>query len=641
MALPAHAEVPYAFPVFRQPADVKTACDALQADTRRLQQQVPAVPDADLLGALDALQRREDDTLGPTALMAAVHPDKAVRNAAEACSLRQQPLSDSFLQNERVHARLLALKPADAIDAHYRQDLLDAMEDAGVALPKRQRDRARALAARIAAHTQDFERRLRDDPARVALSPVQLEGVPASAWSAAPKDTRGRHLLRLDTPTYLAVVENATQADTRERIWRAMHNLGGAPNLHTLGELARLRHERAALFGHASYADGVLRRRMAGNEAGVQQFLDEVRQAVSARERSDLQTLREAKAKHLNQPLERTTVRRWDVAYYLERVRSEQFAVNAEQFRRHFPSQAGLGFLFRLAERLFGVRFESMSSALWHPDAQAFAVSDAQSGDHLGVLFTDLYPRPGKYSHAAVWGFRSGSTAAHRPGAAALVANLSREGLTLYELETLLHEFGHAMHGLLSRTRYASQNGLNTPLDFVEAPSQMLEDWLYDPQALAWMQGGCDACPAVPATQLEQAERARHFGKGIAFARQHLYASYDLALYGHASVEPMMLWSRMEAATPLGHVAGTRFPAGFEHVAGGYAAGYYGYLWSLALAEDLRTAFTKDKLDAAAGRRYRDEVLAPGAQVPPADSMRQFLGRAPNREAFFRWLGRR
>lgn len=634
----------YLFPRYQRPAEIARACEALLADTRRLRARITdaaQVPDAGLLDAFDALQRRDDDTLGPLALLAAVHPDKPMRDAAETCTLRHQPLADAFLQNARVHARLQALTPVDPIDTHYRQDLLDAMEDAGVALPRRQRERARALASRIAALTQDFERRLRDDPTRLAFTAEQLAGVPRAIWATAPRDANGRHLLRADAPTYLAVIENAQRADTRERFWRAMQNLGGQPNLDTLAELARLRRERASLFGQASYADSVLRRRMAGSEAGVQQFLDEVRQAVSQRERSDLQALREAKAAQLGRPVDRVRLDRWDVAYYLERVRSAQYAVNTEQFRKHFPSAAGPDLLFRLAERLFGVRFVPDDQPLWHREAKAFGVYDAAGGAQLGELFIDLYPRPGKYNHAAVWGFRSGATSVGRTGAAALVANLSRDGLTLYELETLLHEFGHALHGMLSATRYASQNGLNTPLDFVEAPSQMLEEWVYDPAVVAWMQSGCKDCEPVPRELLMQAERARHFGKGLEFARQHLYASYDLALYGRQAVDPMGLWARMEAATPLGHVKGTRYPAGFEHVAGGYAAGYYGYLWSLALAEDLRTAFAADKLDATVGRRYRDVVLAPGAQRPPVESMVQLLGRPASREAFFRWLDKR
>jgi thimet oligopeptidase len=221
-----------------------------------------------------------------------------------------------------------------------------------------------------------------------------------------------------------------------------------------------------------------------------------------------------------------------------------------------------------------------------------------------------------------------------------MVVNFNRQGLTLEELETLLHEFGHALHSLLSNTRYAAQGGTNVQLDFVEAPSQMLEDWVYDPQVLALMAPWCASCPTVPPALLAQARAARDFGKGIGFSRQHLYARYDLALYGRESADPLALWTQMETDTPLGSVSGTLFPAGFEHIASGYAAGYYGYLWSLVIAEDLRTAFAADRLDAQVGRRYRETVLEQGGQAAPDELLRRFLGRATDSRAFFESLGK-
>jgi len=220
---------------------------------------------------------------------------------------------------------------------------------------------------------------------------------------------------------------------------------------------------------------------------------------------------------------------------------------------------------------------------------------------------------------------------------AGLVTNFNRKGLNIDELETLLHEFGHALHALLSTTRYA---GSHEQWDFVEAPSQMLEDWVYDPKVLALFQQVCRTCPPVPPALVARADSARHFAKGITFARQQLFASYDLAVYGRRPEEPMALWARMEGATPLGHVAGSMFPAGFSHIATHYGAGYYGYLWSLVIAEDLRTAFEADRLDPTVGRRYRDSVLARGGEVAPEDMLRQFLGRPTDSRAFFKALAK-
>jgi thimet oligopeptidase len=361
-------------------------------------------------------------------------------------------------------------------------------------------------------------------------------------------------------------------------------------------------------------------------------FLDDVKAAVTAGEAKDLAELRAAKAAHLGQPLEATRLDRWDTAFYTERVRKERYSVDQESFRQYFPPQESLQFVMKLAERLFGVRHTRVEAPLWHREAQAYAVSDAATGQPLAALLVDLYPREGKYNHAAVWSYRSGATRVGRVPQAELVVNFDRKGLTL---ETLLHEFGHALHNNLSATRYTGQAGTSVQRDFVEAPSQMLEDWVYDPRVLKLFAEVCPACKPVPDALIAKAKTAKDYAKGSFTARQHLYASFDLALHAADAPEPMVLWARMEGATPLGHVAGTQFPAGFGHVAGGYAAGYYGYLWSLVVAMDLRTAFEADRLDPAVGRRYRETILANGGQRPPQELVREFLGRETNSKAFY------
>jgi thimet oligopeptidase len=635
---------PYRFPVYREAAQVAADCDRLLAD---LQARQAALEDskpasvAVLLDGFDAVTRRVEEVFGPMELMIPVHPDKAVRDAAEACSLKQRAFAAAFQQSEKLHALLAQAAPADAVEARYRQDLLDAFEDAGVALPPPQRARAQALSNEISQAAQTFSRRVREDKTRVPFSEAELRGVPGAVWKDAPRDAHGRYLLGLDYPTSVPLLQSALSEPARERMWRATQQKGGADNLPTLARITELRREYARLFGFDSYADFILRRRMARRETEVRAFLDSVKAAVASRERSDIALLRAAKAKQQKTALSRTTLHRWDVAFYTERARQARYAVEQEQFRRYFPPEASLAFVFRVATRLFGVDFAPVDEPLWHADARAFELKDAASGRELGTLFVDLFPRPDKYGHAAVWSFRNASTSAGVQPAAGLVVNFDRRGLTLSELEVLLHEFGHALHSLLSTTRYADQGGTSVQRDFVEAPSQMLEDWVYDPQVIALFRDVCAECKPVPPALLARAKRAKEFAKGIYFARQHLYASYDLALYGREPRDPLRQWAAMEGATPLGHVPGSMFPASFDHIAGGYAAGYYGYLWSLVLAEDLRTAFAADKLDAAVGARYRSAILARGAEVLPAQMMQDFLGRPSDSKAFFKALDRR
>jgi thimet oligopeptidase len=628
-----------AFPQYASPAALEAACQrnlaSVQAAVGKLERRRP---DARWLAAYDDINALAEDLAGPIYLLSNVHPDKPMRDASEACELRWQDFFSTLGQNETLYKAARRVKARDAIDRELLKNTLEGFEDSGVSLPPEQRKRAKAIQDRITELSQTFDKNIRDANLRVAFTEAELEGVPEGVWKNAKRDADGRVLLGLDYPTYGPVLELARNGAARERMWRAKQSEGGQPNLELLGEIARLRLEYAQLFGFKSYADFTLRRRMAENTAQVQRLLEEIRSAVAEREKRELDELREAKAKDIGKPPADVKLERWDFSHYSERVRRERYSVDQEALRRHFPPQESLALVMRIVEKTMGVKYTRVTGVtLWHPDAQAYVATDVKTGKALATLYVDPYPREGKYNHAAVWPIRSASTRLRRAPQAALVVNFDRKGLNLEEVETLLHEFGHAVHNNLGATRHSSGNVLR---DFVEAPSQMLEDWVFEPRVLALMRDVCAVCPPVPDELLAKAKVAERYGKGVHYARQHLFASFDLALHGADAPEPMALWTKMESATLLGHVPGTMFPAGFSHVASGYAAGYYGYLWSEVVAADLRTAFGKNKLDAKVGRRYRDTILANGAQMPPQQLVRDFLGRDSNAKAFFEDLKR-
>jgi len=639
----ATAAVPYTMPVYKNADEVTAACDRMMSELKGAQtalEELPGTSGTTLLQQLDAMYRTYEDTDGPMSLLTAVHLDKSIRDATEACDLRYQAFSASFQQSAKVLALLRQVQPADDIDRRFLKDTMDAFEDAGAALPEDKRKRAEDLNNQISKLAQEFERRVREDKTQVAFTEAELKGVPPEAWKSAKRDERGRYLLGMAYPVSGPVIERAVNPKTRERMWRAFQTRGGQDNLETLSKLVALRHEYAGLFGFDSFANFAERRRMAETEAEVEKFLGTVKGAVEQREKADVALLRGFKARETKRKLADTKIERWDIAYYTEKARRAKFAIDEEQFRQYFPSDASVKFVFRIATRLFNVDFVPVEQTLWHADAKAFEVVDLASKQPIAMLYVDLYPREDKFSHAAMWGFRNPSTAIGRLPVGGLVANLDRKGLTIDELKTLLHEFGHALHQTLSHTRYASQGGTNVQLDFSEAPSQMLEDWVYDPQVLSLFKEVCPTCKPVPAALVARADKARHFGKGIQVSRQHLYASYDLAMYGREPQDPLKLWARMENTTPLGYVEGSMLPASFGHIATGYPAGYYSYLWSLVVAEDLRTAFDGQRLSADVGKRYRDTVLANGAQVAPKDLVREFLGRPTDSRAFFKSLNK-
>ncbi len=631
-----------AFPQYADPAALSAACAknlaTAQAAVKTLERHKPGPR---WLAAYDDLNAQIEDLAYPIYLLSNVHPDKPMRDASEACELRWQDFSSTLGQNEKLFKAARQFKPRDGIDRELHKCTLETFEDSGVSLPPPQRQRAKAISDRITELGQTFDKNIRDANLQVPFAEAELKGVPEGVWKDAKRDAQGRVVLGVAEPTYVPVMQLAVDAAARERMWRAKVNEGGEPNLTLLGEIAQLRREYAQLFGFKSYADFTLRRRMAQNTGNAKRFLAEVQSAVAEREKGEVNELREAKARDIGKPVADLKFERWDLLYYTERVKRERYSVDQDAFRAYFPPQESMMFVMRLIETTMGVKYTRVPGVtLWHADAQAWQVADAKTGKPLASLLIDLYPREGKYNHAAVWSYRGGSTRLKRTPQAALVVNLDRKGLTLEDMQTLLHEFGHAVHTNLSQTRHSSHAGTSTLRDFVEAPSQMLEEWIYDPHVLALMREVCPACKPVPDELLAKAKVAERYGKGVRYSRQQFYASFDLALHDADAPEPMALWAKMEGATALGHVPGSMGPSGFGHVAGGYAAGYYGYLWSEVVAADLRTAFGNDKLDAKVGRRYRDIVLANGGQKPPQKLVREFLGRDSSSKAFFEDLKR-
>ncbi len=568
-------------------------------------------------------------------LLANVHTNKAARDAADACVLRLTTFSTDLFQNEKIYRRVVSVKPKNAIDAKLKKDLLEGFEDTGVTLPTAKRARAKAIFDRLEELRQSFDRNVRDDKTRVVMSEAELQGLPAEYIAARKKDAQGGLTLTLEYPDFNPFMQAAVSDAARERYFRAYMARGGTANLALLDELSTLRRELAGLYGQKSYADYSIRRKMAGSAATVRKFLAEVKTAVAVAEKKEIAELTAFKAKLTGKPLADSKLQKWDLAFYQEALKKSRYNIDQEALRKYFPTDASVRYTLLVAEKLYGVKFTEAKVPVWHPDVRYFDVNDANTGKFISGFYLDLFPREGKYNHAAAFGIRGASTLTGRTPATALVTNFNRTGLNHDELETLLHEFGHVLHGVLSTATYNPQAGTNTQVDFVEAPSQMFEEWARREQALKLFKEVCKDCPQLDSDMIKRLDEARRFGRGIRYARQHLFADFDMALVGEKSAPAIEVWKRLERATPLGHVDGTMFPASFAHLAGGYAAGYYGYMWSEVIALDMLSAFGKNLLDAKVGARYRDTILANGGQVPPKELVKKFLGREPNSKAFF------
>ncbi len=587
-----------------------------------------------LLAEWNVLQVAVEDAMNPIYLLGSVHPDKAVRDAADPCLSKFTTFGTDVFQSEKLYRRAQAVRPANAIDAKLKKDLLEGFEDTGVSLPPEKRKRAKEIFDRLEALRQDYDKNVRDDPTKVTMSPADVAGLPEAWIAAQKKDANGNYVLGLDYPAYVPFMSNARSGQARERFYRAKFNEGGEANLKLLDEIFALRKELAGLYGLPDFASYVLRRRMAKTPADVQKFLASVKGAVQELEKKEIEELRLEKAKDLGAPAGQAVLARWDLAYYQEKVKRERYSVDQEALRKYFPTDKAIDYALAVSGTLYGVKFREVKVPVWHPDVRYFDVLDGKSGAFVSGFYLDLYPREGKYGHAAAFPIRGVSLAARRTPLSALVTNFNRQGLDHDELETLLHEFGHVLHGVLSKTTYVSQAGTSTLQDFVEAPSQMFEEWARREQPLALFAKVCPECPRLTKDEIARLDAARRYGRGTRYARQWIYAAFDMEL----STNPrpaLEVWKALESQTPLGHVEGTIFPASFSHIASSYAAGYYGYMWSEVLALDMLSAFKGNLLDPKVGARYRDTILSQGGQREPGDMVKSFLGRDPSSAAFF------
>ena len=620
--------------------DVAQAAEQALSRARQLLERIEAVPleganTQTILDAWDDTAIGLEDAFGPISLLNSVHPDKEVRDACDVALVQESSFVTSVFQNEPFYRRVLNVAPKSTAERELRKHLLEAFEDSGVSLPVEKRERFKEISERLTELGQEFAKNIRENETRLRFTPEECRGLPQSWLDRVPRDEEGNIVVGFDYPDYVPFLMNAQDDEARRRYWTANTLRGTERNLDVLDEIVALRKEIADLYGVPSYAHYVTKRRMVESPETVTSFLDDVRKVVTEAEVRDLGKLAELKAELTGVPVEQARVNRWDVSFYRERLRERRYAIDQEQLRRYFPTPSTIEWMLEVSERLYGVRFERATVPVWHEDVIYVDVLDAGTGDFVGGIYLDLYPRDGKYKHAAAWPVRGVSKRSGRKPISVLVTNFNREGLTHDELETLMHEFGHVLHGVLSHTHYAAHAGTSVERDFVEAPSQMYEEWASRMESLSLLRGHCTNCPEIDQSLVDRLRAAKRFGAGIDYGRQLLYASFDMALSSEEPGKALDVWKAMEGATPMGYVDGTQFPGTFEHIASGYAAGYYGYMWAKVIALDLVTAFGADIMSSETGRRFRDLILSRGSEEPAREMVERFLGRPVASDAFF------
>jgi len=616
--------------------------------------------------ALDDLAYEANNVGNKATIIKQANTDPKMRAAAEKAV---KAMNDWFVgidYREDVYKSIKAFAETNPQLTGEDKKLLDeTMRDyrrAGLALPPEKRKEVEQLRKQLAKLGTDFDTNIVNAKRPVVFTKAELEGMPEDFLSKPGIKTGDDAYTVLANVTWQfnAVEENAKSEATRKKFYIARATLAKEKNVPLLNQMLTLRNKIALRLGYKSWDDFQTEPRMAKTGAAAQKYIDDLVAGIEpkfAAELSELQKMKQLDA----QPSEggafaAPRINVWDWRYYQNQLKKQKFAVDAEALRNFFPFQKVLDGMFAIYQRIFGLKFEQIAVPYkWIDDLQLWAVSDAASGEPLGLFYLDMFPRDGKFNHFAEFEIIGGKLSPdgkyQRPTVTLLCsfppATADKPSLLSHsEVETLFHEFGHVLHTITTRAKYGRFAGTHVPTDFVEAPSQMLQNWVWDKNVLdSFAADYRVSSKKIPDETIQKMKDAKLATAGVFYRRQFAFASLDLALHGphpeNAPYDCVAISNPILEKVFLPIDPSTTFVSYFGHL-NGYDAGYYGYAWADAIAADMATVFEsapQGYFDQQAGMRLRNEIYAKGDSRDVSESIEKFLGRKQSVEPFLKKIG--
>ncbi|MCX4241024.1 M3 family metallopeptidase [Paraliomyxa miuraensis] len=663
-------------------AHVRPAIDALLSAARAAIERIAEAPSdgaprtyANTLRALDDATEPLSRAMEVIGHLESVATTEALRRAHDEVLPEVTAFFSSIPLHDGLHAALRAAweHEGPSLPPTRRRHLrktLDEFVRHGAELSAPHKARLRALDVEISAlttryahnvldATNAFELVIEHEAELAGLPPSAIDAARASAAAHAKGSRTEGWRFTLQAPSYLALMTYLEHAGHREHVWRAFNTRACAEpwdNRPLLGEILRLRRDKARLLGFSCFADLVLEDRMATSGARAQAFVDDLRARARAAFTAENDALLEFRRER--EGPDAPPLRPWDVAYWSEQQRRARFELDEEALRPYFALPRVIAGMFELARRLYGVRIElAPDLPTWHERVDAYSLW-AEDGTALGSFYVDAYPRPTKRDGAWMNGLVTGELVEGggltTPHVALVCANVTEPLgdapalLTHREVETLFHEFGHLMHHMLSRVEVRGLGGTNVAWDFVELPSQIMENWCWERECLDLFARHWQTDAPIPDALWQRLSRARTYRAANAMMRQLGFAALDLWL--HMEFDPeaepdvmgrarAILDEHSAAPLPDDHGMIASFGHLFAHPVG-YAAAYYSYKWAEVLDADAFTRFASEGLfDPTAGRAFRDEILARGDSRDPMELYVAFMGREPSVEPLLRRSG--
>uniref|UniRef100_A0A7S4C954 Peptidase M3A/M3B catalytic domain-containing protein n=1 Tax=Eutreptiella gymnastica TaxID=73025 RepID=A0A7S4C954_9EUGL len=526
----------------------------------------------------------------------------------------------------------------------FLDSLLADFKRSGLALDDAARTKLEELLAADSEACSEYSGNVANDATKVVYTRAELEGVPED-FLDSHKDDDGNIVVTLKGPDLLPVLKYCAISESRKKLMVARETAYGN-NLELMDKGAKLRKQIAQILGYPTYADYIVERRMTGKVAVVTEFLSSLQAKLMEAGKRDLEALKEVKKAHMEARGEGYDgkLHAWDVSFYDQLLNTNKYGVDQNEIKEYFPLHKVVDGTLEIYQELLGLVFtEATAFEKWHDDVRLFSVRDGASGELIGHFYLDLHPRDGKYTHAAI--FHLSKRTPEQVPVDCMLCNMnpptaeSPALLQHAEVETFFHEFGHIMHSLCAEGDYNMTHLAKCPRDFVEAPSQMLENWCWQPEILARLSSHYKTKQPLPQDLLDKLIAAKNVNVALFTLRQVYLATLDMQIHTEPPEDLQALVDKLRPEISLlENPPGMNMLRAFGHLMNQYAAAYHGYLWSEVLSADMfHTRFEKEGvMNTKTGMDYRKMVLAPGGVGSIMDHLTTFLGRPPQQEAFLR-----
>jgi thimet oligopeptidase len=587
------------------------------------------------------------------AFMGYVHPEKEMRTAAKDAEEKLSKFGVEIIFRDELNRAVQEFaetEEAGSLEeepARFLEFTLRDLRRAGHELDADTRAEVKAKTERLVELGVRFQQNIDEWEDWILVTPEELEGLPESfVESLETEEETGKLKVTIQYPHLIPFQENARRRDLREQLRYKFNTVAIEENRKILEEAIKLRQEIAGAFDQPTWAHHRLEERMAKTPERVASFYEELEAPLTEKGREELAAVTTL----LEEETGDDTVQVWDWAYYDTQQRKMDYGVDNFEVAQYFPLQQVLEGMFELTSEMFGIEFEEIDDFdTWHPDVQFFSIQDSGSGEELGRFYLDLFPREGKFGHAAEFPLISGrrrEDGSYQDPVCAMVANFTKPTskapslLQHSEVETLFHEFGHVLHQNLGRTEFARFSGTSTETDFVEAPSQIMQHWIWRADVLRRFARHYQTGEPIPEALVSQLVAARMLNKAIWQLRQMQFGWWDQQIHGGPDPDLDAIHEKGVEISLLPLHSGTFPLASFGHLMGGYDASYYGYMWAEAFGDDMFSRFEEEGVtNPEVGIAYRREVLEKGGSLDGDELLRRFLGREPDNRAFLKKLG--